>query len=326
MKVSDLGERKLIETIHNYISTYWEKPIYDDSVFFKSLSTDFLVLHTNVFNESTDLPPLMDFYSFGWKSTIANLSDVAVKGAKPLGILFSITLPDQFDVEDFKNLIKGICDASKANSIKYLGGDLSSGKELSLAGFCFGFSKNIIPRNKAKEGDLLGVTGRFGITSIAYKIIFNNLEVSKEIKDFFLNKLFKPKGRVKEALAIAPLINSSMDISDGLALSLHQFCKLNGLGAEISYIPIESHVLQICKSHKLDELNLALYEGGEEYEILFSFSKDRIDEIKSILNYYGCDFSIIGKLTRDKKIIYNNGKEAFEIEEKGWEHFKYWKK
>lgn len=322
MKVKDVGERKLIDIIHENISSYWGKPTYDDAVFLKSFSSEFLVLHTDVFNESSDLLPGMDLFSFGWKSTIANLSDVAVKGAKPIGLLFSLTLRPNLEVEEFKNLIRGICEAAKINSVKYLGGDLSSGKELSIAGFSVGLSKLIVPRNTAKEGDLLGLTGLFGITSIAFKIVFNELDVDKELKSFFLNKLYRPNGRVKEALAISHLINSSMDISDGLALSLHFLCDANKLGAEINNIPIHPYVLEICRSRGINEHELALYEGGEEYEILFSFDEDNLEEIRRILTYYGCEFTVIGKLTRGHGIVYDDGKKTFKIEKKGWEHFK----
>jgi len=323
MNVEKLGERKLIDIIHKIITKNWSKPNYDDAVLCKSPSSDQLLIHTDVFNESSDLLPNMDLYSFGWKATIANLSDIAVKGAKPLGILFSISLPPHVTYKNFKKLINGICDASKNNFAKYLGGDLSSGIELSLAGFSFGFTKRFIPRSGAKVGDLIGITGYFGITSIAFKILMNNLQVEKEVRSFFIKNVYRPKGRIKESISISHLINSSMDVSDGLALSLHQLCKQSKIGAKIYNIPIHPRVKKICDKNNLDPLSIALYEGGEEYEIVFTFDERNLELIRKTLNSFNCNFTIIGKTTKEKNIIYEDKTTYFPIENRGWEHFKY---
>lgn len=149
MMLSELGERKVIEIIHNIIEKRLDfKPDFDDSVFVKLPSSDYLVLHTDVLNESTDFVEEMGFYNFGWKAVISNLSDVACKGAKPLGILFSFSIPNKINLDNFEKMVKGICDACKENDVIYLGGDTSSSNELSIAGFTFGITK----KDSKKEG------------------------------------------------------------------------------------------------------------------------------------------------------------------------------
>jgi len=317
-----LSERKIIDIIHSIIKQYWGEPTYDDSVFYKLSTGDYLVLHTNVANKSTDFIEGMDYYSFGWKITIANLSDIAVKGAKPLGVLFSFSLTEEITENEIKEIVKGICDACNENFAIYLGGDVSKSNELSLAGFSFGITKRIVQRKGIKENDLIGVTGQFGLTSIGYKILFDKIDTEKEIKDTVINALFRPKGRIKEALAISPFINSCMDISDGLALSLHQLCSINNVGADIEEIPIHNLVYKFCEKHNLDPLEISLYEGGEEFEILFTFNEKNLESIRKILENYRCPFTVIGKVKSKKEIILK--KLNKEIEPRGWEHFKYW--
>lgn len=326
MEIKDLGERKLINLIHRKISQYWQKPIYDDAVFFQLNKRKWLVSHTNVANASSDFIKGMDYYSFGWKITISNLSDIACKGAKPYGILFSISLPKNLSLKNFKNLIKGICDASKENYAIYMGGDISLAKELSLAGFSFGFAKKVIKREGAKKNDLIATTGKFGLTSIAYKIIFKKAKYDLNIKNKALISVFRPKGRIKESLAISNYLNCCMDISDGLAISLHQLCEANKMGAIITNIPIYDEVFDFCKINNYDPLNLVLYEGGEEYELLFTFNESKLPLIKKALKKIGCDIFILGRIVKERKIKYVNKKQKFEILNKGWEHFKYWEK
>jgi len=325
MILSELGERKIIEIIHNIIEKRLDfKPDFDDSVFVKLPSSDYLVLHTDVLNESTDFIEEMGFYNFGWKAVISNLSDVACKGAKPLGILFSFSIPNKINLDNFEKMVKGICDACKENDVLYLGGDTSSSNELSIAGFTFGITKRIVKRKGAKVGDLIGVTGKFGLNSVAYEILFKKTESDETTKNLFLANLFKPRGRIKESLMISSFLNCCMDISDGLAVSLNQLCELNGLGAKIFNIPIHEKVYEFCEMNNLDPLELSLYKGGEEYEILFCFDEKYLEDIRNILTSLGCEFNVIGKVTKEKKLIYDDGKRSFIIENRGWEHFKKW--
>ncbi len=323
--VKELGERSIIELIHEIIGNYWSKPIYDDSVFYKIDKDLYLVLHTDVANYYSDYIDMMGYYNFGWKIVIANLSDIACKGAKPIGMLLAISLPENFSIDDLKQLIKGACDAMNENGAIYMGGDLSSSKEFSVAGFAFGTANKIVERRGARTGDLIGVTGKFGLNSLGFKAIFENLDLNSSLKDKALDRIFRPKGRIKEAIAISPFITSCMDISDGLAISLNQLAEANGMSFIINEIPIDGEVLEFCKERNLDPLELALYRGGEEYEILFTFPERNLKDIERILEGHNCDFSVIGKTYEGRGIRYIDENRNFEITSLGWEHFKYWK-
>lgn len=326
MSVDQEGERKLIERIHDIIEKYWKRPSYDDSVIILLKENEYLVVHTDVANFSSDYVEEMGFYNLGWKIAISNLSDIACKGAKPYGMLLAISLPRGFKIEDFESIIRGACDAMKENGAIYLGGDLSSSLELSLAGFSFGFTQRPILRSGAEEGDLIGVTGKFGLNSLAYKALFEGLELPNSLRNKAFSNLFKPKGRIKEALEISPYLSSCMDISDGLAISLNQLSNANNLGFEINEIPLDPDFLRFCEENSLDPLALALYQEGEEYELLFTFNRRNLDNIKRTLENLQCDFKVIGKVMKGKGVYYRDGKRNLEILEIGWEHFKYWKK
>jgi len=327
VKVKELGERKLIEHIHELVSKYWNsKPIYDDAYFFWVDYSAHFIFHTDVLNYSTDYIEGMGFYNFGWKAVICNLSDIACKGGDPEGMLFSISIPEDMEFSDFDELIRGILDALKKHNCRYLGGDLSSSRELSIAGFAYGKASKILPRAGAKENYLIGLTGKFGLTSLAYKILFEKWDVPEPLRQRALDSVLKPKGRIREAQMISDFVENCMDISDGLATSLHLFAEANNMGIEVNKIPIDEEVWDYCRNKGIDPYSFALYEGGEEYELLFAFRYDWEDMIRRILLRLGCWFTVIGRFTTKRKGVYYKGKDKkFEIEKRGWEHFKYWK-
>lgn len=325
-KIKELGEKKLIDIIHDLVLKYWgERPLYDDAVYYQIGPFSYLFFHTDVLNYSTDYIEGMGFYNFGWKAVISNLSDIVCKGAKPIGMLASISLPEDMTESQFQELIKGICDALKVNGARYLGGDLSSSKELSIAGFVYGRGNRIILRSGSKEGHFIGVSGKFGLTSLAYKILFEKWEVPEYLKKRALQSVFKPQGRIKEAMYISDFIVSCMDISDGLAISLHQLADANNMGIEVNKIPIDEEVLDYCRAKGIDPLEFALYHGGEEYELLFTYDPKYESYIKQILFKSNAWFTRLGKFTSKREGVYFKNKEKkFEIERRGWEHFKYW--
>ena len=78
---------------------------------------------------------------------------------------------------------------------------------------------------------------------------------------------------------ISKFVNSAMDLSDGLATDLERFLNTNNSG--ISF---------------LTDISNDMFESGEEYEILFSFSPKYRDKILKIAHKFGIKITIFGKI------------------------------
>ncbi|MEM3507409.1 MAG: AIR synthase-related protein [Candidatus Bathyarchaeia archaeon] len=142
-----------------------------------------------------------------------------------------------------------------------------------------------------------------------------------------LKSAYFPKARLKEALALAKTksVTACMDVSDGLAKSLYWISKASKVGFKISEIPIPKEINKFALKKGLDPLKLALYEGGEEYELLVCIKPNGWNKaLKSVLKVGG-NLYRIGEAIKEKKLIIQKDKVEEEIKNIGWEHFLKWK-
>ena len=182
--LNDLGEMKIIQLIEDIIYEKTGKNLIKDDAFFVSLKNanasklegfDKLILNSDMLVSTTDVPSQMKFYEIGRKAVIMNISDLVVKGVRPLGIIFSFGLPKFMNVELFKELINGIVDYCSLINLDYIGGDLNQTEELIISATVFGFQNQskTTHRKGVKEGDYIALNGKFGLTGVGFDILLN---------------------------------------------------------------------------------------------------------------------------------------------------------
>jgi thiamine-monophosphate kinase len=326
LKISDLGEKALIKHIWRIFKVDPEELLgagLDDAVAKEVGEGLVLVAHTDMWVEKSDLLPGMSWYLAGRKAVVANISDIAAKGARPLGILFSIGLPSNFPLESFNELVKGIGDGADEYETHILGGDLSVSSEVALAGFIIGMTHRgkLLSRSGAKPGDIIATTGVLGLTSVGFKILLEGFEAPESIRSKAVESVYKPVARLKEGLALAGsgAVTASMDISDGLAISLNQLAEINGVKILVESLPIAPEVEAFAEMHRLNVEQLILYEGGEEYELLLAIKPDMWTEALRTVKSIGGSLYRIGIVEEGNGVYTAKG---VRVEAKGWEHFK----
>lgn len=326
----DIGERKIIELIISRLARDPDEVFgvgRDDAVG-KIVGDDkVIVAHTDMLVQETDMPIGMSYWQASRKAVVANISDLASKGAKPLGLLFSWGIPSSFRREDIIELADGLNAGAREYDTYVLGGDLSEASGgLVLAGMALGLASKdrLLSRSGAKPGDLVALTGPLGLTSIGFKILFEGLEAPKNVKDSCLESIYMPKARLMEGLALAEgkLASACMDISDGLAVSLHQMAEASHVGFTITDLPIPKEVAIFAEGQGLDPVELALYEGGEEFELLVCMRPGRWDEAFKAVKNVGRSLYKIGYVTEGREVVLRiDGRGEERIKAKGWEHF-----
>jgi len=124
-------------------------------------------------------------------------------------------------------------DCARKFNTHIIGGDTDSHDELTMTGTALGVirKKLFIQRSGAKTGDMVCVTGNLGTAGAAIISLNKNHPVDQNI----LKALFEPEPRINEGIALAATgaVSSMMDISDGLAMSLHDLSKASGVGFKI---------------------------------------------------------------------------------------------
>jgi thiamine-monophosphate kinase len=180
-------------------------------------------------------------------------------------------------------------------------------------------------RKGADPGDLVCVTGDIGKGGAGLFALKNDIPDKLEL----VRPLFEPMPRLKEGMALASskTVSSSMDLSDGLAYSLHLLKEINGCGFEIEMekIPTSNEVTKVV--NQLDrkrsvkaKKGFTLYSGGD-YELIISVKRGKIRQAVNSVKSVGGKLTPIGKVTKENKVVLIEGGKRSQIKNIGYEHF-----
>jgi len=325
--IADLGERELIRRIMKHLTLMPGMPVPNwDDVNAVSLGDGrAVILKTDMLVWKTDIPVGMNPFQAGRKAVVMNFSDLGSKGVKPLAFLAALGAPSTTPVELVEEIAKGFEAGAREYGGYMVGGDTNEACDIIISGMAYGLAeeKHLLLRGTSKPGDLLATTGGFGNTTAAFKILLDGLEAPEGLRTRLIESVYMPQARVPAGIALASsrAATSSMDSSDGLAVSLHDLQKSSGNGFRLTNIPLTKDAEEFARLHDLDRATLALY-GGEEYELVFTVKPNLFDEAKKALHSVGTDILELGVVTNEKKIVYVEGGFEKPVGRGGWEHFR----
>ena len=191
----------------------------------------------------------------GYRATAAALSDLAAMAATPLGVLLAIAIPPGWN-SDLAAIADGIADAVDLCDVPIVGGDVTSGTELSIGVTVLGSALTPLVRTGARAGDRVCVTGTLGgpATTVAA------LEAGRTPGPDARTRFAHPVPRLREARWLASHgATSGIDISDGLVADAAHLAAASGvvLQLELERVP-----------HMVGVEAMAAAAAGEEYELL----------------------------------------------------------
>lgn len=207
-----------------------------------------LILTTDMMAEGTHFLPGADMADVAWKLVAMNLSDLASKGAEPLGLLLGYSLGS-----DDARFLVGLNEALDAFGVPLFGGDTVAASGAST--FCItalGRATHIpVPsRRGAMVGDAVYVTGVLGRAMLGFEGAAQHLEAFN-----------RPVPRLAEGRAFAPYASAMMDISDGLLLDCWRIAE----AAQLT-IRLDRAAIPVADQARLDEC----VRWGDDYELLFT--------------------------------------------------------
>jgi len=314
-KLSDFGERKAIDLISNLLSKGDVAVGIGDDCAALEFGEDFLLVSTDMIAEKTHIPEVMTPWQIGWFIVSINLSDIAAKGGRPLGLVLSLGLPKDTTELFLKELTKGANDCATKYGTTIIGGDTKENSQITICGTAFGTVRKdeFMSRKGAKPGDIVAVTGTLGKAGAGY------FALQHKVKGEILKDILEPQPKIKEGRTLAKqkIVTSCMDISDGLSSSLYQLQELNKVGFEIkkNRIPLSPSLLDLSKKHtELDVYEYALHFGGD-YELLLTISPGTFEQTREKL-------TAIGTVTKEQDITLIDGASKTILKNKGYEHFR----
>ncbi len=239
-----------------------EVPVTFHDASYIKLQDKYLVLTCDTVNELSDFPKFMLPEEMGHMALAVTLSDLAACGAKPLYFLNSISLKKP-DLEFFKRILIGMKKLAEKYGVKVVGGDIDFCEYLVISGFAIGETDKIITRSNAREGEKVYITGLLGKAQLCLEM----LEKGYSKEDLpYAKSLYTPEPKIYEGLKISKFASTLTDISDSLAISLHQISEQSGVKIVLDDIPLE-HLTEFVDEEKA--LELFLYGGGD-FELVFT--------------------------------------------------------
>ena len=258
-----------------------------------------------------------------YKSLMVNLSDLAAMGAEPAWITLAITLPevDEAWLAEFSKQISALLTEY---NIALIGGDTTHGP-LSITVQAMGLvDKNRkMMRSQAAVGDDVYVTGCIGDAAIGLKTIIEDID-DRELASC-KQRLNRPDARVLFAQELVTLSNCAIDVSDGLLADLGHIIKASHCGAVIHLdrIPVSDAAAYYFSNYTDDVIDWSLLlTQGDDYELCFTASPDRKDELMKLADDHGVRLSCIGEITAGNQLqVFNADSEPVYVDGEGYQHF-----
>ncbi|TVV70861.1 thiamine-phosphate kinase [Sphingomonas solaris] len=208
-----------------------------------------------------------------WKLVAVNLSDLAAKGAAPLGLLMGCGLagggPDGDDTWD-AGFVAGLGATLAAFAVPLLGGDTvrmppGGPRTLGLTAIGRAPACGAPIRGGARAGDVLWASGTIGDAGAGLAIARAG-RGDATLRDRYR----RPAPRLAAGIALAPHVTAMADISDGLLIDAGRMAEASGLRAAIDLDAVPLSPALAAWGGQDRAARLAAATAGDDYELLFA--------------------------------------------------------
>ena len=220
------------------------------------IGSETLVLTHDAMAEGTHFRALenggADLADVAWKLVASNLSDLAAKGAEPVGVLLGHMLS-----EHDQRFLAGLEEVLREYNVPLLGGDTVKAEGTLTFGLtAIGRATHapVPSRGGARAGDAIYVTGTLGRAMLGFEGNPDHVEAFN-----------RPIPRIDEGRALAPHVTAMMDISDGLLLDCRRMAK-----ASHSTFQLNSTSVPLADADRARDC----MTWGDDYELLFTAAPD----------------------------------------------------
>ena len=224
----------------------------DDDCAVLELGGEVLILTHDAMAEGVHFLAGADPADVAWKLVASNLSDLAAKGAAPLGVLLGYQLGG-----DDLRFAAGLKDVLDHYGVPLLGGDTIAGngaQVLGLTALGRATCRPVPSRSGARPGDLVWITGPVGAAMLGFDALKAGSGDSLAYR--------RPAALLNPGRMLAPLVSAMMDVSDGLLLDAQRLATASRVTLNLNSAAVPIAVPEARRA--------AALRWGEDYKLLFT--------------------------------------------------------
>lgn len=255
-----------------------------------------------------------------------NLSDLAAKGAAPVGYLLMTALPARCDESWLEEFATGLAADQQRYGIGLLGGDsVATPGPATLSVTAIGriAKGSAVLRSGALAGDLIYVSGTLGDAALGLLALEGKLTCVGPAELAFLADRYRlPQPRLALGQSLVGSAHAMMDISDGLVADLGHLCEVSRVAAVV-----EARLLPLSEAARraitVEEGHLAaVLGGGDDYELLFAAPQAASGAIAEAARLTGVPVTTIGRIAAGSGVrVLDPAGKAMNVAVAGYRHF-----
>jgi len=286
------------------------------------LTTDGVIAGVHAFAD--DRPDMI-----GRKALRMNLSDLAAKGAKPLGFLMALSLPAAIDEAWLAAFAGGLGEDAERYGCPLLGGDTDHTPgpfAVSITAFGTVPQGKMVKRSTAKPGDVIAVTGTIGDSALGVLLrrdqaLSRRWTLTDATSAHLKQRYLLPEPRNALAEAVLQHASAGMDISDGLAGDIAKLCRASGVAAEIDVgrVPF-SNAVRAAVAADPAALETAL-SGGDDYELALTLAPEKFSAFRAAAGQAGVPVTEIGRVAAGQGTRFSQNGRVLTFARPAYSHF-----
>jgi thiamine-monophosphate kinase len=296
----------------------------DDAAFLTPPPLCDLVLTKDAIVEGVHFRPQDPADLVARKLVRVNLSDLAAKGAKPLGYLLATAFREDTSEEWIETFARGLGEDQSTFDWNLLGGDtVSTPGPLMFSLTAIGTVPigKMIKRSGAQVGDDLYVTGCIGDAALGLRVLEEGV-LSGSNEDYLARRYLVPCPRLAVGPALQGIASAMVDVSDGLIADTGHLADASSLKVEINAldVPVSGEACGALETFGLQREDLL--SGGDDYELCFGCPSSKAEAVARVARQTGVAITRIGHFSEGTGVR-ALGLEGIEISLKttGYRHF-----
>lgn len=256
----------------------------------------------------------LTFEDLGFRSLQSAASDLAAMGARPLGAVSSLGLPEGLSERKLQDLWRGQARAAQELGCPVVGGNLSRASELSIVTTVLGLGDRPLLRSGARADDELWLVGPVGFSAAGLEALRRGARRSSPALRACVERWRRPRALIREGRSLVGRAHAAIDISDGLAADARKLADSSRVRVVLDRALLEQAIpatlARAAAALRLDPFELCLF-GGEDYALLATGRAQRRPRLARR----------IGRIEPGRGVVLDDGGQRRRVADRGFDHF-----